>query len=130
MSIKLTIEFDEHCKAVSFNQLTKSLFQAVRDGVRQELERALSVGTFSPQPAKDPDQTHPVALSKARAARALGVSVRTIDNCIAQKRIRVLRIGRRVLVPMTSIDAALKRGALDIQHGHPPAAQREALRET
>jgi len=39
--------------------------------------------------------------------------VRTIDNCIAQQKIRVLRIGRRVLIPMNSIEAALKRGALE-----------------
>jgi hypothetical protein len=55
----------------------------------------------------------PVALSKAKATHALGVSVRTIDNCIAQKGIRVMRIGRRVLVPMHSIEAALKHGALE-----------------
>jgi excisionase family DNA binding protein len=49
----------------------------------------------------------------------LGVSVRTIDNCIAQKGIRVVRIGRRVLVPMHSIEllsnVALSKRTVTIQ---------------
>jgi len=36
--------------------------------------------------AKNSEVTRPVALSKAQAAQALGVSVRTIDNCIAQQK--------------------------------------------
>ena len=35
------------------------------------------------------------------------------NNCISQRKIRVLRIGRRVLVPMHSIEAVLKRGVLE-----------------
>jgi excisionase family DNA binding protein len=128
MSIKVIIEFKDDCQTLSLDQLIESLAESLRDAVRQEVQRAFSAGTFPSQTPKDADQTHPVALSKTRAARALGVSVRTIDYCIAQKKIRVLRIGRRVLVPMTSIDAALKRGALDIQRDRPPVAQREASR--
>ena len=94
------------------------LLDAVRNAVRQEVDRALSSRPLpSPQPVKESESNRPVTLSKAKAAQALGVSVRTIDNCISQKRIRVLRIGRRVLVPMDSIQAALRNGSLETHAG-------------
>jgi excisionase family DNA binding protein len=127
MSIKLMIQFKDDCQTMSLDHLIESLMESLRDAVRQEVQRALSAGKLPSQTPKDSDQTHPVALSKARAAKALGISVRTLDYCIAQKKIRILRIGRRVLVPMTSIEAATKRGALNIRHDRAPVAQSEAL---
>jgi len=50
-----------------------------------------------------------LAYSKIEAAKLISVSVRTIDNLIAMKEITVRRIGRRVLVPHTSITAFLRR---------------------
>jgi excisionase family DNA binding protein len=83
-----------------------------------EVARALSSRPLqSPQPAKESETNRPVVLSKAKAAQALGVSVRTIDNFISQNRIRVLRTGRRVLVPMDSIQAALRNGSLETHPG-------------
>jgi excisionase family DNA binding protein len=49
-----------------------------------------------------------LAYSKNEAAQMLSVSLRTIDNLIAQKEITVRRIGRRVIVPATSITAFLR----------------------
>jgi len=49
-----------------------------------------------------------LAYSKAEAAKLLSVSARTIDNLIALKELTVRRIGRRVLVPHTSITAFLR----------------------
>lgn len=104
MALKFIIEFNERRQIFTLDEFTKPFLEAVRNAVRQEVEWALSSRPVpNLAPLKELDPNRPVALSKARAAQALGVSVRTIDNCIAQQRIRVLRIGRRVLVPMDSI---------------------------
>jgi excisionase family DNA binding protein len=114
MPVKFIIEFNDHRQVFSLDEFAKSGLEAIRTTVRQEVERLHSPGaTPATPPAKDSEVNRPVALSKTQAAQALGVSVRTIDNCIAQQKIRVLRIGRRVLVPMNSIEAVLKRGALE-----------------
>jgi excisionase family DNA binding protein len=115
MAIRIILEVNEHRQVFSFDELGNSILDAIRSVVRQEVERVLASRTI-PQSTKDPEPNRPVAVSKAKAAQALGVSVRTIDNCIAQKGIRVVRIGSRVLVPMHSIEAALKHGALET-HG-------------
>jgi excisionase family DNA binding protein len=117
MTAKLIIEFDDGHQAFSLDDLMKSFLQAVQSAMRQEIERALSSDTIlTSQYSNASEVNPPVALSKVRAAQILGVSVRTIDNCISKQKIRVLRIGRRVLVPMNSIEAALKRGVLET-HG-------------
>lgn len=115
MAVRIILEVNEHRQVFSFDELGTSILDAIRTAVRQEAERVLASRTI-PQSKKDPEPNRPVALSKAKAAQALGVSVRTIDNCIAQKGIRVMRIGRRVLVPMHSIEAALKSDTLET-HG-------------
>lgn len=118
MAVKFILEFNEHRQIFTLEELFKPLLEAVRTTVRQEVERSFSSRPLpSTQPVKESESTRPVALSKVKAAQALGVSVRTIDNCIAQKRIRVMRIGRRVLVPMDSIQAALKNGSLETTAG-------------
>jgi excisionase family DNA binding protein len=119
MPVKFIIEFNDHRQVFSLDEFAKSLLEAIRTTIRQEVERLRSPeATPATLPFKDSEVNPPVALSKTQAAQALGVSVRTIDNCIAQQKIRVLRIGRRVLVPMNSIEAALKRGALETHPGN------------
>jgi excisionase family DNA binding protein len=115
MALRIILEVNEYRQVFSLDELGNTVLEAIRTVVRREVEQVLPSRTL-PQRTKDPEPNRPVALSKAKAAPALGVSVRTIDNCIAQKGIRVMRIGRRVLVPMHSIDAALKHGALET-HG-------------
>ena len=111
MALRVILEVNEHRHVFTLDELANSALDVIRTAVRQEVERVLASRTL-PQNTKEPEPNRPVALSKAKAAQALGVSVRTIDNCIAHKGIRVMRIGRRVLVPMHSIEAALKHGAL------------------
>lgn len=119
MTVKFIIEVNGQHQVFSLDDLAKSVLEAIRTTIRQEVERLHSSGaTPATAPAKDSEVSRPVALSKAQAAQALGVSVRTIDNCIAQQKIRVLRIGRRVLVPMNSIEAVLKRDALETHSGN------------
>jgi|GEM_PF-3934933 hypothetical protein len=119
MTLKFIIEFNGYRQVFSLDELAKSFLQAIQTALRQEVKRILPSGTApTPQHPKDLEVNRPVALSKAKAAQALGVSVRTLDYCIAQQKIRVLRIGRRLLVPMNSIEAALKRSALETHRGN------------
>lgn len=114
MTLKLILEANGHRQVLSLDELAEAFLQAIRAAVRQEIQRVLPSGsTPAPPEEKKSEVVRPVALSKAKAAQALGVSVRTLDYCIAQRKIRVLRIGRRVLVPMNSIESILKRGVLE-----------------
>jgi excisionase family DNA binding protein len=45
-----------------------------------------------------------ILLSRRTTARMLSVSLRTLDNLIAQKRLLVRRVGRRVLIPRKALD--------------------------
>jgi excisionase family DNA binding protein len=56
------------------------------------------------QTAANEPKTGTMALSKQEAARALGISLRTIDRLIALKELPVRRLGRRVLISRTSLE--------------------------
>jgi len=45
-----------------------------------------------------------ILLSKQDAADALGISLRTVDHLIAGKRLPVMKIGKRVLVPRKALE--------------------------
>ena len=47
------------------------------------------------------------AYSMPEAARSLGVSLGTVKVLIAQGKLRTVRLGRRVLIPVTVIEAML-----------------------
>jgi excisionase family DNA binding protein len=49
-----------------------------------------------------------MALTKRDAAQMLGVSLRTIERLIALKELPVRRLGRRVLIPRTSLENFLR----------------------
>ena len=113
MEIKVIFESNGGEISCSLDELAKSFLDAVQRVVRKELEGALTQPALREGRDAQSPTSRPLALSKAKAAQALGISVRTIDYCIAQRKIRVLRIGRRVLVPMNSLEAILKRGVLE-----------------
>lgn len=46
----------------------------------------------------------PILVSKREAAKALSISLRTLDYLIASKEIGARRIGRRVLIPRKALD--------------------------
>ncbi len=50
-----------------------------------------------------------IAVNKQEAAHMLGVSLRTIERLIALKELQVRRLGRRVLIPRTSLENFLRR---------------------
>jgi excisionase family DNA binding protein len=51
----------------------------------------------------------PILVSKKEAARALSVSIRTVDNLIASKELAVRRVGRRCLIPRRSLEEFARR---------------------
>jgi excisionase family DNA binding protein len=114
MTLRFILEANGHRQVLSLDELVEPFLQAIQAAIRQEVQRILPSGsTPAPPEEKKSEVVRPVALSKAKAAQALGVSARTLVYCIAQRKIHVLRIGRRVLVPMNSIEAVLKRGVLE-----------------
>ena len=60
--------------------------------------------------------------SKKETADALDVSLRTVDNLIAQKELIVRRVGRRVLVPVNEIERFTRR-----DHPTKPSATAEVI---
>lgn len=65
-------------------------------------------------------QIERLAYTKLEAAKALGLSLRTIDNLIAAKELTVRRIGRRVVIPATGLQALIR--------GDHPTGRRNASR--
>ena len=115
MEIKLIFKSNGEEISCSLEEVAKSLLDAIQRVVRKELEVMLAQPSL--REGRDPQSppSRPLALSKAKAAQALGISVRTIDYCIANHGIRVTRIGRRVLVPLNSLEALLKQGISEIR---------------
>ena len=120
VKLKLNVEFDQEGRALSLDQFTKTLLDSVQKIVRQELDRWHVAHPVPPEMAVAPlESKRALAVSKAEAAKILGVSRRTIDYSITLKEIKVFRVGRRVLVPVEGLEAIVRRGSLrtrDMDH--------------
>jgi excisionase family DNA binding protein len=65
--------------------------------------------------------TDPILISKREAAKALSISLRTVDYLIASKELAVRRVGRRCLIHRRSLEEFAR-------HDHPTqAAQAEQI---
>lgn len=53
--------------------------------------------------------SEPILISKREAARALSISLRTLDYLIASKELAVRRVGRRCLIPRKSLEEFARR---------------------
>ena len=112
-SLKLNIQSINAGHVFSLDEFSKSLLSEVRQIIRQEMQRVcVPFAATEPQREDARETKRALAVSKAEAARILGVSRRTIDYSIALKQIGVSREGRRVLVPIKSLEAAVRRGSL------------------
>lgn len=97
----------------SIEALIAKLSEGIRHAVKTELLQHKDRPPISTHESIIPQQEQlraVRAISKKEAARLLGLSVRTIDHYVAVKMIRVIRVGRRVLVPTTSINSILRTG--------------------
>jgi excisionase family DNA binding protein len=48
-----------------------------------------------------------ITVSRAEAANALGVDIQTIDNMIADGRLRASKLGRRIVIRIVDIEKTL-----------------------
>jgi hypothetical protein len=125
LNVKLKIELSNGGRVVSLDEFTKTFLEEIQRAVRQEFQRLQLPSAPAEEPASTsvPESRRALAVSKAEAARILGVSGRTIDYSIALKQITVFRVGRRVLVPIRSLEAVVRRGSLQ-------TGRRDMARET
>jgi excisionase family DNA binding protein len=61
-------------------------------------------------------------LTKAEAAERLNVSPRFLERCVAQRRIRFVRVDRFIRVPESAINELVADGTVDV--ADPAAARR------
>lgn len=100
-------------KEVSVDTFVESVVRQVRAAVRDEIAAILGKQQLQNPHASDTSFRADLprrAVSVREAARLLSISVRTVDKYIALKAIRTVRVGRRVLVPMTSVNEVARNG--------------------
>ena len=110
--LKVEIRFLMQGKEVSVDSFVETILREIRASVREEISRTLpkhgqqDADSLSRIDSEMPRQ----AVSIREAARLLGISLRTVDKYVALKLIRTVRVGRRVLVPMKSVNEVVTRG--------------------
>ena len=122
--MSLEIRFVMEVKEVSFDSFVEAVVREVRASVREEISRTFpkyeQQGSGSNRRASSemPRQ----AVSVREAARLLSISTRTVDKYVALKLIRTVRIGRRVLVPMKSVNEVAAKG-IPRKHNQEPTGE-------
>ena len=79
MEIKVIFESNGEEISCSLDEVARSFLHAVQRIVRKELEAVLTQPGLKEGRDSQSPTSRPLALSKAKAAQALGISVRTID---------------------------------------------------
>jgi excisionase family DNA binding protein len=110
--LNVEIRFVMQGKEVSVHSFVEVIMREVRTLIREQISRTL---TRHPSDNREPSQETINELSRRavsvrEAARLLSISLRTIQNYIALNAIRTVRVGRRVLVPMKSVNEVATRG--------------------
>jgi excisionase family DNA binding protein len=111
MVLNVEIRFVVAGQELSLSSFAEALVREVRQLVREEMNRTLAQPTKSPMSTQNLDsKVPPQAVSVREAARLLSISPRTVDKYIALKVIRHVRVGRRVLIPMRSLNEIVSTG--------------------
>jgi excisionase family DNA binding protein len=110
--INVEIRFLVSGREVSLDSFAAALVADIRQAMREEISQLSNppVGKDLGPTLNHDHKTPPLAVSKREAARMLGVSERTVDNYIALKAIRCVRVGKRVLIPMRSLHEVVSKG--------------------
>ena len=108
VEIRLIAEGNE----ISLKTLGEAIVLGIRTAVQEEINRNLGnqENKILEPVAKTNSEIPRQAVSVREAARLLSLSPRTLHNYIASNAIRVVRVGRRVLVPMKSVNEVATRG--------------------
>lgn len=64
----------------------------------------------SPISTTDPHSEHRLTYRKQEAAKALGVSERTLHSLLKSRQIKSFKLGRAVLIPVAEIEAFITLG--------------------
>lgn len=101
-------------KEVSIDSFVEAIVREVRASVHEEISRipAKHEQRSSDSPRRADSEMALQAVSIREAARLLSVSPRTVQRHIGLKAIRTVRVGRRVLIPMKSVNEVATRGIL------------------
>lgn len=110
--LNVEIRFLMQGKELSFDSFVQAIAREVRASVRGEVRRTQSIHASQSRESSQEtlNELSRRAVSIREAARLLSISPRTIHNYIASNSIRTVRVGRRVLVPMKSVNEVLARG--------------------
>src|SRR6266704_4996337 len=104
--VSVEIRFIVAGQELSLDSFAQTIVREVRASIRDELNRNLTrpENLYSqPAPRMGPEPPRQ-AISIREAARLLSISPRTVDKYVALKVIPTIRIGRRVLIPMKSVN--------------------------
>jgi excisionase family DNA binding protein len=112
--LNVEIRFVMQGKEVSVDSFVEAIVREVRATVREEISRILPKyeRQDSDLPRRVGSDMPRQAVSVREAARLLSISPRTVDKYVALKVIRTVRVGRRVLVPMKSVNEVVAKGIL------------------
>lgn len=80
------------------------------DAVVERISRAVVEQPRQEDSEEEQKAPKRLAVGMNEAAKMLGISSRTLALYVSQKRIRVVRFGRRVLVPMRILERAAVEG--------------------
>jgi excisionase family DNA binding protein len=107
----LEIRFSMNGKEVSVDSFVRTIIQELRSSVHEEISRSLSKQENpSREPAPAISESPRQAVSVREAARLLSISPRTVQRYVGLKVIPTVRIGRRVLIPIKSLNEVATKG--------------------
>jgi excisionase family DNA binding protein len=122
----IEIRFAMKGKEVSLDSLIDTIVRDVCASVREEIKWSLNKQD-SDNPALSRGTVNELsrrAVSVREAARLLSISTRTIQNYVASNTILTVRVGRRVLIPMKTVNEVASRGISSRRHEKPICEQR------
>jgi len=110
--LNVEIRFIIDGNEVSLDSFAQIIVQEVRASVREEFNRNLTKQeNFNSRPLPGiSSETSRQAVSVREAARLLSISTRTVDKYVALKAIPTISVGRRVLIPMKSVNEIVSKG--------------------
>ena len=109
--LSVEIRFLMQGREVSVDSFVEAIVREVRASVREEISRTFPQHEQQGSSFRRVDSAMPrQAVSVREAARRLSIPPRTVDKYVALKVIRTVRVGRRVLVPMKSVNEVASRG--------------------
>jgi excisionase family DNA binding protein len=111
----IDVKFRIAGREVSFDKFSEALIAQILDTIRDQAQKNLpqrrppEPATFrSPEPSRP--GVKPRVVSIPEAARLLGLSQATIRAWVYRRRLHHVRLGRRVMIPIETVDKILSEG--------------------